>query len=65
MVLLFGKALSGGCHGPKGRWAAFLRRNVPRHHTQRSSLLPELKVGWRDLGGLAQTLALEKASICT
>lgn len=35
------------------------------NHTQKPSLLPGLSAGWRDLGGLALTLALERAAICT
>lgn len=35
------------------------------NNTQKPSLLPGLNAGWRDLGGLALTLALEKAAIGT
>lgn len=34
------------------------------NHTQKPSLLPGLNAGWRDLGGLALTFALQKAAIC-
>lgn len=63
LVLLPGTVLSGSCHGPKGRWATLLSRNVHRNQIQKCSLLPRLSAGWRDLGGLALTLALENTSI--
>lgn len=34
------------------------------NHTQKHSLLPGMNAGWRDLGGLALTLALKNAAIC-
>lgn len=54
----WGKALSG----LEGRWAALLRRNVPRNQSQPETFPP---AGLGGFGGLALPLALEKAAICT
>lgn len=49
---------------PHRKMGSSLQKNVPRNHTQRCSLLPELVVDCRGLGGLTLTLALEMSSVC-
>jgi hypothetical protein len=48
---------------PQGKMGNSSWKECAQNQTQKSSLLPGLNVGWRDLGGLALTLALENTSI--